>query len=151
MNFAIDFAQKAGYVDPGFYSSKDFEFLIHYLPIITNDDGKELITPARIHRNMPRVQLSKRLFDQFSIPVRIAILAHEGCHYFNNTRSEKEADLCGIKYYLDAGFPSIEAMYAATEVFLKHPETVNQVHTTRARDIRSFIDSYKMDKTLAKI
>jgi hypothetical protein len=143
MDFAIDFARKAGYAAPGLYPSKDYEFLIHYLPIITDEDGYELVTPARIHRYMPRVQLSQRLFTQFSIPVRIAILAHEGCHYFKDTRSEKEADLCGIKYYLDAGFPSIEALYAATEVFLKHPDTVKEVHTRRARDIRDFIDKYR--------
>jgi hypothetical protein len=142
MDFSIEFAKKAGYVAPGFYSSKDYEFLIQYLPRITDEFGKELVTPARIHRFMPRVQLSQRLFKQFSIPVRVAILSHEGCHYFNNTRSEKEADLCGIKYYLDYGFPRIEAIYAATQVFLTHPETVNEVHMKRASDIEQFVANY---------
>lgn len=143
MNFAIDFSQRAGYLKSGFYPSKGYEFLIHYLPTINDQDGRELVTPARIHRLMPRVQLSRRLFQQFSIPVRVAILAHEGCHYFNNTRSEKEADLCGIKYYLDYGFPTIEAIYAATQVFLQHPDTVNHVHLQRTKDIENFIDQYK--------
>jgi hypothetical protein len=147
MDFAIDFAQKAGYLKPGFYPSNDYEFLIHYLPTIDGPDGKELVTPARIHRLMPRVQLSRRLFQQFSIPVRVAILAHEGCHYFNNTRSEKEADLCGIRYYLDYGFPTIEAIYAATQVFLQHPDTVNHVHIQRTRDIINFINQYKASST----
>lgn len=146
MEFAIDFAQKAGYVSPGFYPSEDYEFLIHYVPTITDQDGQEMVTPARIHRLMPRVQLSRRLFRQFSVPVRVAILAHEGCHYFNNTRSEKEADLCGIRYYLDYGFPTIEAIYAATKVFLKHPETVNQVHLRRTADIEQFINEYNSQK-----
>ncbi len=143
MDFAIDFARKAGYVAPGFYPSPGYEFLIHYVPSITDETGKELVTPARVHRFMPRVQLSQRLFKQFSIPVRVAILAHEGCHYFLNTRSEKEADLCGIRYYLDYGFPRIEAIYAATEVFLKHPETVGDVHLQRTKDIEQFINQYK--------
>lgn len=144
MDFSIDFAKKAGYVAPGFYPSKDYEFLIQYLPIITDEYGEELVTPARIHRFMPRVQLSQRLFKQFSIPVRVAILSHEGCHYFNNTRSETEADLCGIKYYLDYGFPKIEAIYAATQVFLTHPETVNEMHLKRASDIEQFVSDYTL-------
>ena len=146
MDFAMRFAQRAGYVGPGFFHSPEYEFLIHYLPTITDERGKELITPARIHRHMPRVQLSQRLFRQFSIPVRVAILAHEGCHYFNNTRSEREADLCGIRYYLEYGFPSIEGIYAATKVFLKHPETVSDVHIERAKDIEQFIRQYKQNQ-----
>ncbi len=143
MDFAIGFAQKAGYVSPGFYTSPDSEFLIQYLPVITDEQGEEQVTPARIHRHMPRVQLSRRQFRNFSIPVRVAILAHEGCHFFLNTRSEKEADLCGIRYYLDYGFPAIEAVYATTKVFSQHPESVGIPHIMRTRDIMQFIDSYK--------
>lgn len=143
MDFAIEFAKKAGYARPGFYPSKDDEFLIQYLPVITDELGQEQITPARIHRQMPRVQLSRKMFRQFSIPVRVAILAHEGCHFFRNTRSEKEADLCGLKYYLDYGFPKIEAVYAATKVFALHPQSVGSAHVERTRDLMDFIDHYK--------
>ena len=151
MDFAIGFAQKAGHAPIGFYSSPDNEFLIQYLDTITDQQGEELVTPARIHRLMPRVQLSRRMFRQFSIPVRVAILSHEGCHFFRNTRSEKEADLCGIRYYLDYGFPAIEAVYAATKVFLQHPESVGQPHVTRTRDIIQFIDEYKAQRNTQKI
>ncbi|MCB0374451.1 MAG: hypothetical protein KDD04_00875 [Sinomicrobium sp.] len=99
---------------------------------------------------MPRVQLSKRLFKTFSIPVRVAILAHEGCHFFKNTRSEKQADLCGIKYYLDYGFPTIEAVYAATKVFKQHPHTIGKPHLIRTRDIMDFIDRYKQQQKIEK-
>ncbi len=142
MAFAIGFAQKAGYAKPGFYTAPDHEFLIQYLPVITDDAGQELVTPARIHRQMPRVQLSQRQFRQFSIPVRVAILSHEGCHYFMDTRSEREADLCGLQYYLDYGFPKIEAVYAATQVFQQHPASVGQPHLDRTSDIMAFIDRY---------
>jgi hypothetical protein len=146
MEFAIDFARKAGYVSPGFYHSKNYEFLIHYVPTITDDDGRELVTPARIQRQMPRVQISQRLFRQFSIPVRVAILAHEGCHYFLNTRSEKMADFCGLRYYIDSGFPSIEAFYAASQVFLSHPDTIGHGHIVRTRAIDEFIENYIKQK-----
>jgi hypothetical protein len=146
MEFVIDFARKAGYAEPGFYPSKKYEFLIHYVPRITDEKNNELVTPARIQKQMPRVQISQRLFRQFSIPVRIAILAHEGCHYFLNTRSEHEADLCGLRYYLDYGFPSIEAFYAASQVFLSHADTVGQGHIQRTKEIDEFITQYKNQK-----
>ncbi len=145
MEFAIQFAEKAGYVKPGFYPSKNDEFLIQYLPIIEDDFGNELITPARIHRQMPRVQLSQRVIRQMSIPVRVAILSHEGCHFFKNTRSEKEADLCGIQYYLDYGFPTIEAVYAATKVFGMNKNSIGPAHLQRTRDIMDFIHQYKKE------
>lgn len=151
MDFAIKFAQKAGYTPAGFYNSPNNEFLIQYLPDITDEDGDELVTPARIHRQMPRVQLSKRLFRRFSVPVRAAILSHEGCHFFRNTRSEKIADLCGMKYYLDYGFPTIEAVYAATKVFLQHPDTVAEPHVARTQDIIDFIDNYKAEQKIKKV
>ncbi|PHN01125.1 hypothetical protein [Flavilitoribacter nigricans] len=148
MDFAIRFAQKAGYLPPNYYPSPKQEFLIHYQPSIRDVFGKQLVTPARIHRQMPYIQVSRSQFQQFSIPVRIAILAHEGCHYFNNTRSEKEADLCGLRYYLDVGFPSIEAVYAITKVFRFFDVPLEQQHLQRAKDIIDFISHYQQQPSL---
>lgn len=150
MDFAIRFAQRAGYVRPGFYHSPGHEFLIQYLPVITNDFGKPLITPARIHRLMPRVQLSQQLFHQFTIPVRVAILSHEGCHYFLNTRSEEEADECGLRYYLEYGFPTIEAKYALTKVFNKHRDSVGPEHIRRVQNAKEVIERFNANKNLRK-
>ena len=142
MDFAIAFAQKAGYTPTGFYESPKGEFLFQYLSTITDEFGKELITPARINRKMPRVQISKRLFKSYTIPVRVAILAHEGCHWFLNTRNETTADLCGIRQYLDYGFPKIEAVYAATKIFGSYPEMVGRTQVNRTKEIIKFIDNY---------
>lgn len=151
MDYIIKFSQKAGYVGAGFYQSPDYEFLIQYLPKIEDQFGQELVTPARIHRRMPRIQVSQWLFQRFSIPVRVAILSHEGCHFFNDTRSEKQADLCGIKYYLDYGFPAIEAVYAATKVFGLHPNSLGAEQVKRTRDIIGFIDHYKRTENQAEL
>lgn len=148
MAFAIRFAQMAGYAKAGFYHAPDHEFLIHYLPTLTDEQGQELITPARIHRHMPRVQLSQKLFRPLTIPVRVAILAHEGCHFFLNTRSEQQADLCGLHYYLDYGFPTIEAVYAATQVFRQHPASIGKPHVDRTAAIMDFIHRYKKNPNL---
>ncbi|QKX05367.1 hypothetical protein HN014_10720 [Aquimarina sp. TRL1] len=146
MDFAIDFAQKAGYLPTGFYDSPTQEFLFQYLPAITDTSGKELITPARIHRKMPRVQISKQIFRTLSIPVRVFILSHEGCHWFLNVRSEKKADLCGIRHYLDYGFPKIEAVYAATKIFGRYPDLVGAKQIQRTKDIIAFIDQYTTER-----
>jgi len=146
IDFSIQFAQKAGYVPSGFYDSPNGEFLFQYLPSIVDDFGKELITPARIHRQMPRVQISQRLFKTYTIPVRIAILSHEGCHWFLNSRSETTADLCGIRHYLDYGFPKIEAVYAATKIFNQNPELVGETQVRRTKDIIQFIDQYAVQQ-----
>jgi len=143
MDFAIPFAQKAGYLNTGYYPSKRDEFLIDYKARLLDTDDEELITPARIARSKPYIQISQAQFRQFSIPVRVAILAHEGCHYLQNTRSETEADLCGIRYYLEAGFPKIEAVYAITQVFRYFDVPIEKVHLQRAKDIIAFIDRFE--------
>lgn len=141
--FAVSFSEKAGYCSPGFYESKDGEFLFQYLPKITDAFGNELITPARTHRKMPRVQISRKLFLGYTVPIRVAILAHEGCHWFLNTRSQTTADLCGIKQYLDYGFPTIEAVYAVTKVFGNNPEMVGKSQISRTKEVINFINKYK--------
>jgi hypothetical protein len=146
MNFAIDFAKKAGYLKPGYYPSIEDEFLIEYKPYIKDKMGNILPTPACISRTTPRVKLAREQFKTFSIPVRVAILAHEGCHYFKDTRSEKQADLCGLRYYLDAGFPAIEAVYALTKVFKLIDLPIEQQHLKRVRDSITFIDHYTKNK-----
>lgn len=143
LEFSIQFAQKAGYAPTGFYQSPDHEFLFQLLPTITDAFGNALITPARTHRKMPRVQISQRLFKSYTIPIRVAILAHEGCHWFLNTRSQTTADLCGIKQYLDYGFPTIEAVYAVTKVFGKNPEIVGKSQVERTKDVINFIENYR--------
>lgn len=149
-DFAVNFAEKAGYVSQGFYESADGEFLFQYLPKITDTFGNELITPARTHRKMPRVQISQQLFKGYTIPIRVAILAHEGCHWFLNTRSQTTADLCGIKQYLDYGFPTIEAVYAVTKVFGNNPEMIGKSQISRIQEVINFIDNYKKNEYTTK-
>lgn len=141
MAFAVDFAQKAGHAKLGFHSSPKDEFLIQYLPSIRDDSGKKLVTPARINRLMPRIQVSREQFRRFSIPVRVAILAHEGCHYFLDTRSETEADLCGLRHYLALGFPRIEAAYALTKVFGLFPDSLGPDQIGRVQKALDFLQS----------
>ena len=142
MEFAIDFARKAGYVPAGFYPSPTGEFLIQYLPTIRDQAGEELVTPARIHQLMPRVQLSRKQFRGMSIPRRVKILSHEYCHFLHNTRSETEADKCGIDYYVQYGFPRVEGVYSLTKVFRQNPDSLGPLHTQRVAEVMRTLDQY---------
>ena len=146
--FAQSFAEKAGYIETGFYHSKDYQFLFHYLPQITGNFGEVLITPARTHRITGRHQISQDLFKQFTIPIRMFILLHERQHFTIPTREEIPADLAALKLFLDMGYPTIEAVYAATKVFMLHPETIGKPQVERTKTIIDFIDQYKKEKRL---
>ena len=142
IDFAQNFALKAGYVPTGMYDSKDGEFLIQYLPHILDDAGQVMVTPARTNRRTGRLQVAQIPFRTYTIPIRMMVLFHERYHYQIPTRLEKPADLHALKLYLDLGFPRTEALYATTKIFLAHPESVGLAHAIRVRDAKAFIDDY---------
>jgi hypothetical protein len=148
VDFATDFASKAGYISPGVYDSKDGDFLIQYMPIIEGDDGKPLVTPARTNRKTGRIQIAQPAFASYTIPVRMIVLFHERYHVQIPTRLEKPADLNAIRLYLDLGFPKTEAVYATTKIFMAHPDSVGSAHAKRVKDNIQFIDYY--DQRLPK-
>lgn len=142
IHFAQDFATKAGYLPTGFYDNEDGDFLIQYLPIIEDNLGNPLVTPARTNRCSGRIQVSQSAFCKYTIPVRMIVLFHERYHFQIPTRLEKPADLHGLRLYLDLGFPRTEAVYATTKIFNAHPESVGPGHSQRVKDIVNFIDNY---------
>lgn len=146
INFAQDFAEKAGYVPAGVYDDPEGEFLIQYMPTITDVYGYPLVTPARTNRKSGRIQVSQEEFVNYTIPIRIVVLFHERYHFEIPTRLEKPADLHGLRLYLDLGFPRTEAVYATTKIFLNHPDTVGIAHRNRVRDVVEFINDYSFRK-----
>jgi len=143
IDFAQNFAKYSGTYKPGFFDSPDHEFLIQLLPVIKDQFGNTMVTPARTNRQTGRIQVSNQAFKHFTIPVRMFVLLHERQHFQIPTREERPADLAALKLYLDLQYPKIEAVYAATKVFAMHPETVGSQHVTRAQDIINFIDRYR--------
>jgi len=142
IDFAQDFAIKAGYLPTGVYDSADGDFMIQYLPVIADGFGNTLVTPARTNRKSGRIQVSQSAFTRYTVPVRMIVLFHERYHFQLPTRLEKPADLHGLRLYLDLGFPRTEAVYATTKIFGSHPESVGVGHRNRVRDIVDFIDNY---------
>lgn len=142
----IDFAQRFCYNAPYLESNKSYQsddgsYIIEYLPTIIDAKGKELTTPARISRMTGRIQVSKKQFDNYTVPMRFAILCHEFSHFYinENMADETEADINGLIMYLGLGYPRIEAFEAFLEVFEHHPSQENK---KRYDKINNFIQNF---------
>ena len=145
----VDFAQKfsfnASYLQPQNYISQACNYKIEYLPSIVGQNGKELKTPARISKTNGRIQVSKKHFDKYTVPMRMAILLHEFAHFYlnKNIDDETEADLNGLLIYLGLGYPRIEGYEAFLQVFEGSPTPENK---KRYDVINQFIQNFEKKK-----
>lgn len=118
--FAQSFCEQAGYLKGKgeMYEHMDGKYIIKYSDTIKDKKtGKYLETPARVGRSSGIVEISKKHFVEYSVPVRMMILCHEWSHWILNTRNEFIADKHGLKLFLSMGYPKTEAIYAFTKVF----------------------------------
>lgn len=142
----VDFAQRFSFnldeLEPSIYTSADRNFYINLLPSIKNNEGKELNTPARISKRTGIIQVSKKSFEEMTIPMRLAILLHEFSHFYLNETmdSEMQADLNGLLIYLGLGYPRIEAYQAFLETFKGVPSEQNK---NRYDVINKFINDFE--------
>lgn len=146
----VKFAQKFSFnvqnLEPEeVYKSDDGRYFIDLKQTIKDGQGKVLTTPARIGRRTGIIQVSKKQFTDFTIPMRMAILLHEFSHFYLNEKmdDEMEADLNGLLIYLGLGYPRIEAYQAFLETFKNAPSKLNK---NRYDMINKFINDFeKMD------
>ena len=140
--FSTKFCFNAGWMKSGTYVSDDRRFVIEYLPILTDEGGQEVTTPARINILDGIIQVSQRQFIPMTVPNRMAILLHEFSHYYlnDNMDDEIEADLNGLLIYLGLGYPRIEAFEVFTKTFMNAPTEDNMV---RFDKIKNFIDNFE--------
>ncbi len=135
MDFAMEFALQAGYCPVGGYSSDDERFHILYNDVIRNKKTHEIMfTPARVSRVSGIMEICRKKFKHYSVPMRLLIMLHERMHYEQNTGYEIEADLNALRVYLSYGFPATEAIYATANIFYDSPEMIERV-----REITRFI------------
>ncbi len=114
----------AGNFKPSIYRSDCGKFCIDYYQKIRNrKTGAYVSTPARIGHSTGIIEISKRDFDGYTIPMRMAILLHEFSHKYMNPKIGREisdevsADINALNIYLSLGYPTIEAQYAFLKVF----------------------------------
>jgi hypothetical protein len=107
-----------------------------------DENGKSMKTPARISRSYGIIEVSKKKFEGYTVPVRMAILLHEFSHYYLNTdmANETEADLNGLLIYLGLGYPRVDAYNVFTQVFVTSPTEINK---DRMKIIDDFIKNFE--------
>ena len=128
----IDFAEQFSYdaavlpTETSYYSD-DEVYLINYLENI-KEDGEIQPTPARISQKDGRIEVSKKDFLEYTIPMRIAILLHEFAHFYlnENMEDEVEADKHSLALYMGMGYPRIDAYNVYLDVFENAPSEENK-------------------------
>lgn len=147
IRFVNDWSMAAGLLSAGggsTYYSKDKEFRIDYFDMIRDSNGNVMTTPARTSQQDGRIEAAKERFKYYTVPGRVAVLHHEGAHfYFNDVmNSEEEADYRSLLTYLALGFPRIEAHQVWLEIFKTTPSPHN---LERYKKMESLIQNF--DKT----
>ena len=74
--------------------------------------------------------------------MRMAILLHEYSHYYlnKNPSNEVEADLNGLKLYLELGYPKIDIYNVFLNVFKSSPSLQNK---KRFKKLDSLVKKFK--------
>jgi len=146
IQFAEQVCYNCSYLSPGSYQSKNQFFFIDVFDTIIGKNGVELTTPARISKTTGTIEISKKAFDTYTVPMRMAILLHEFSHFYMNENmdDESEADLNGLLIYLSLGYPRIEAHEAWLDVFM---DSASEANAERYRIIEKFIKDFENNKT----
>lgn len=143
VRFAQEFSENAGILSvPSTYFSDDGNYRIDYLPQIIGDNDKALTTSLRISIITGRIEVNKKRFIEYTVPMRMMILLHEFAHFYQNkdSRNEYEADFNALLIYLGLGYPRIEAHQAWLEVFENTPTEGNK---NRYEKIEQFIKNFE--------
>jgi len=144
VEFAKNFSLQAGYLLPDVYLDKNKQYEIRFFKEIRDVVTEEIIhTPARIHKTEHYIEVSKAYFDKLTIPSRIMILLHEFAHNYLNVEqdNEVEADIKGLKVYLDCQFDVIQSIYAFTQIFYDSKQAKERLDT-----IMSYLSIYEQKK-----
>jgi hypothetical protein len=142
INFSTRFCFNAGWMAADNYISDDKRFIIQYQNELTDENGMEVTTPARIDIVDGHIEVSRKQFVELTVPNRMAILLHEFSHYYLNkdVNNEIEADLNGLLIYLGLGYPRIEAFEVFANTFINAPTEENK---ERYEKIVKFIENFE--------
>jgi hypothetical protein len=121
-NFLKKFCKEAGYIDPGFYVSKDENYLI-WAKETMDKEG----TPAKVNRRTGVVKISLSKMREYTVFMRVFIGLHEFFHYALQTTDETSADMGALKVYLGMNYPKSEANYSMTKIFDNSPSALKRV------------------------
>jgi len=151
IKFAQEFAENASVLSAGdtiphIYRSDDGKFNFdYYIKIRDRKTGKYVNTPARIGHLTGIIEISKKDFLKYSIPMRMIILLHEYSHKYLNPKINREisyetgADINALLIYFSLGYSEMEAHQAFLYVFRG---ANNDENLKRYLIIKDFINKY---------
>lgn len=155
VEFAQEFSNNASFLSsgefsPSIYRSKKGNFEIDYFNVIRDRKTRiPVSTPARIGHSTGIIEVSKKDFFNYSVPIRMIILLHEYGHKFMNYRIGKDisdevsADITAFRIYLSLGYSEIEGLYAFLNVFKHANSTGNK---KRYLILRDFVEKFNEGK-----
>ncbi len=131
---------------PHIYRSDDAKFNIDYFDKIRNrKSGAYVHTPARIGHSTGVIEVSKRDFIKYTVPMRMIILLHEYSHKYMNPKIGRDisyetgADINALLIYLSLGYSEMEAHQAFLHVFRG---ANNKMNHKRYKIIQDFIRKF---------
>lgn len=160
IKFAKYFSENAavlssGVRKPSIYRSNDGNFEIDYFDqILDRQTGKPVNTPARIGHKTGIIEVSKKDFITYTVPMRMIILLHEYSHKYKNGEINREiedetaADINALAMYLSMGFSEVEAQRAFLTVFAG---ANNKMNEKRYLILNEFIKQFNEGKLGNKV
>jgi hypothetical protein len=151
IKFAQEFAENASVLSAGdtvphIYRSDDGKFNFdYYIRIRDRKTGNYVNTPARIGHLTGIIEISKKDFLKYSVPMRMIILLHEYSHKYLNPKINREisyetgADINALLLYFSLGYSYMEAHQAFLYVFRG---ANNDENLKRYLIIKDFINKY---------
>jgi len=152
IDFMQSFAERASYISAGpangdysIYKSPDGKFIIQYVDVILDDEGKPKKTSMRVNNRTGVMQIAKKYMQLYTIPERVAIMLHEFAHFYlnKNHKDEFEADLNALLIYCALGYPRKQALTAWHKVFYRTPSDLN---VKRMEQISRFLENFDKSK-----
>lgn len=152
VDFAQLFSKNAGILVNGQYADNSGKFNIDYQDFVYDRATNKMVnTPARIGHKTGLINVSRLIFQDFTVPQRFIILLHEFSHKYINPKFGREmenefaADINALYIYLGLGYPPIDARYVYLKVFTQ--PTVNyELSMRRYAFIDDFINKFEAGK-----
>ena len=129
IEFAQNFSFTAGYSTESIVvGGSKGQFVIRYEDLLYDTEGHVVNTPARIGSTTGIIEVGRKKFLDYTVPMRMIILLHEFSHFWMNKHKhdEEEADYHAINIYLGLGYPKHEALVAFATVFIGADTPLNR-------------------------
>lgn len=143
LEFAQFICTRGSYLPEGKYRSSNGNIELWVMnELLVKRDGKTVASksPARINNVTKVIQVNKKLFFDYTVAGRFAVLAHEFAHCFlnKNSRDEEEADFNCAKLYLGLGFPRVDLLRTWAKVYMGNPTDSN---VERYNKFKKYVES----------